>query len=376
MSTCSVFQNQSIYQALLDKAATYPADKPYQAKAYKKAAEYVVSMKVGIYDNRGKFNGWWSSPADSNIGCKIEEFINEFLKTNPKPTESITFAADNLTGAAKAMDDARKAAAAAAPKATTTWPNDDAERAAFQQKLAASKVDEPSKTVVKDGWSQLRAALSAPIEPSNKPLWTYNSYLESLKPVVYTAENPRRSKRNIGKPQKKYYTEEDEQDEIAEAIETVCAKKGYEFSDDLVTEFEAWLPTADKYTKEMYDWGIDKYIPRTKLEMAKRWAMYYSKSLQEQQKLKKFSKAIVKYCEKNGFEYNPLMDQKFAQWRADPANKKLITYTYTYSYGGCTCSGCDPTGTKKASATEYSYDRSPAYCVNKWFATLKKTVIL
>jgi hypothetical protein len=357
MSTCSVPQNQSIYQALLDKAASYPAAKyPYQAKAYKKAAEYVASMKVGIYDNRGKFSGWWSSPADSNIGCKIEEFINEFLKTNPKPTESITFAADNLTGAAKAMDDARKAAAAAAPKATTTWPNDDAERAAFQQKLTASKVDEPPKVD----------------EPFKAAAWSWANYLESLKPVVYTAENPRRSRRLANKPTPKYFTEEDEQDEIAEVIEAVCAKKGYEFSEDLITEFNTWLTTADKYATQKYDWRTGKYTTKTKLEMAKDF-QYYSKSLLEQQKLKKFSKAIVKYCEKNGFEYDPLMDEKFAQWRADPANKKLITYTYS-SYG-CTCGSCDPTGTKMASATEYSYDRSPAYCVNKWFSTLKKTVV-
>ncbi len=352
MSTCSVPQNQSIYQALLDKAASYPAAKyPYQAKAYKKAAEYVASMKVGIYDNRGKFSGWWSSPADSNIGCKIEEFINEFLKTNPKPTESITFAADNLTGAAKAMDDARKAAAAAAPKDVTTWPkNDDAERAAFQQKVAASKVDETPKTL----------------------LDFYNHILESQKPVVYTAENPRRSRRLANKPTRKYFTEEDEQDEIAEVIEAVCAKKGYEFSEDLITEFNAWLPTADKYATQKYDWRTDKYITKTKLEMAKDF-QYYSKSIKEQQKQQKLSKAVVKYCTKHGFEYNPLMDKKFAEWMANPDNKKLITYTYS-SYG-CTCGSCDPTGTKMASATEYSYDRSPAYCVNKWFSTLKKTVV-
>jgi hypothetical protein len=102
--------------------------------------------------------------------------------------------------------------------------------------------------------------------------------------------------------------------------------------------------------------------------------MYYSKSLQEQKKQQQLSKAIIKYCQKHGFEYNPLMDEKFALWKADPANKKLVTYTFS-SYG-CTCGSCDPTGTKKASATEYSYDRSPAYCVNKWFSTLKKTVLL
>jgi hypothetical protein len=219
-----------------------------------------------------------------------------------------------------------------------------------------------------------------PLEPAKAAAWSWASYLESQKPVVYTAENPRRSRRLANKPTPKYFTEEDEQDEITEAIEAVCAKKGYEFSEDLVAEFEAWLPTADKYTLEKYDYKTDKYIPRSKAEAAKEWAMYYSKSLLEQKKQQKFSKAIIKYCEKNNIEYQDVMAEKFAAWKADPANKKLITYTYTYyNYGGCDCPTCDPTGEKKkaaeAKATEYSYERGPTYCINKWFSTLKKTVV-
>jgi hypothetical protein len=411
IKTCTNPTNQPIYQALLDKTASYSADKIYQIKAYKKAAEYVAAMKDGIYDERGEFYGWWCAPSDSSIGWKIEEFINEFLKANPKP-------ADILTGAAKAMDDARKAAAAAAPKDVTTWPNDDAERSAFQQRLAASKGDEPAKpsltrsiacggnlqycghpecsdnTKTTEPITEPTKTVTAPKEPEN-PMIASNylndawhvEYMkkwraeeaakraEYLKTPVYTPENPRRSKRNISKPAVKYFTEEDEQDEIAEAIEAFCAKKGYEFSDDLVTDFTAWLPTAsDIYTIE-YDWKTDKSIPKSKTEIAKEWLMYISNSIQQQKKQQKLNKAIVKYCEKKGFEYNPLMDQKFTEWKADPANKKLITTTYS-NYGGCTCSSCDPTGTKKNSATEYSYERSTAYCVNKWFSTLKKTVIL
>jgi hypothetical protein len=230
---------------------------------------------------------------------------------------------------------------------------------------------------------QLRTALgldTKPVEPA-KPAWSYSSYLESLKPVVYTAENPRRSKRVAAKPKVEYFTKEDEQDEIAEAILTVCKKKGYEFSEGLVAEFEAWLPTADKYTLEKYDYNTDKYIPRSKAEAAKEWAMYYSKSIEEQKKQQKLSKAIIKYCEKNNIEYQEVMVEKFAAWKADPANKNLVTSSYTsYNYGGCTCSGCDPTGEKKKAAAEVKtettyYERTPAYCVNKWFSTLKKTIV-
>jgi hypothetical protein len=103
--------------------------------------------------------------------------------------------------------------------------------------------------------------------------------------------------------------------------------------------------------------------------------MYYSKSIQEQQKLKKFSKAIVKYCEKNNIEYQDVMAEKFAAWKADPANKKLVTYTYSSFSYGCACGSCDPTGTKMANVTEYSYERGYTYCVKQWFSTLKKTIV-
>ncbi len=42
--------NNSIYQALLDKAVSYPADKPYQTKAYMMQAEVVATYPVDIYD--------------------------------------------------------------------------------------------------------------------------------------------------------------------------------------------------------------------------------------------------------------------------------------------------------------------------------------
>jgi hypothetical protein len=324
---CTVPANQPIYQALIDKAASYPSDKPYQAKAYKKAAESIATYTKNIYDS--------IIEPIPGIGSSIEKFIDDFIyesiKANPQPA----------TYAEKAMDEARKIAAQNAPTITI---------------------------------DQLRTALgldTKPVEPA-KPAWSYSSYLESLKPVIYTAESPRRSRRLATKPKVEYFTKEDEQDEIAEAIEAFCAKKGYEFSEDLVSEFNTWLSADEKRATKKYDWRSGKYIFMSKPETAKQWAMYYSTSLQEQQKLKKFSKAIVKYCEKNGFEYDPLMDEKFAAWKANPANKKLFTYT-SYS---CTCGICDPTGTKKPSATEYSYNRSPAYWANKWFSTLKKTVVL
>lgn len=339
---CIVDENQPIYEALLDKAATYPADKTYQAKAYKKAAESISVLRHSIYYDINHLSNI------TNVGEKIQDFIYEFLKANPAPLP--------LTGAAKAMDDARNAAALNAPKDVTTWPDDAAERAAFQERLAASKQvltpEEPQTVRQIDNW--------------------WKNWAENQKPVSYTAENPRRSKRLANKPKVEYFTKEDEDDEIAEAIEAVCAKKGWAYDDELVTEFNTWLPTAEKYCLEMFDYDTDKFIPRTKIQVAKEWAQYYSTSLKKQQKEQKLFKGLIKYCEKNNIEYDDVMADKLAAWMADPANKELITYTYK-SYG-CICSSCNPNGTPR-DVKEYSYERSTAYCIKAWFSTLKKIIV-
>jgi hypothetical protein len=187
--------------------------------------------------------------------------------------------------------------------------------------------------------------------------------------AAVTAKNPRRSRRNIGKPAPKYFNEEDE---IAEAIESFCVKKHLFYDDELVTEFKDWLPTANKYALERYDYRANKFIPYPKTEVVMYWAYNFSTSLKKQQMEQKFNKALIRYCEKNGFEYNPLMDEKFAAWVADPVNKGLITYTICSRY--CACSYCNPTGIQRE-AKKYTYNRVPGYCVNKWFATLKKQII-
>jgi hypothetical protein len=337
MSTCAVPANQPIYQALLDKAASYPADKPYQAKAYKKAAETVLSYGNNIYD---RYWNWGTDVLVANIGTKIENFIYEFIEINHQ-----------LVKQTKPVEQ----------------PKPVEEPKPVEQ---PKPVEEPK-----------------PVKQA-KYDW-YKSYLDSLKSPVYTAENPRRSRRIANKPTPKYFDEEDLEDEIpedsdeeyidvdddvVEAIESVCIKKGYTYSDNLITEFEAWFTTASKYDLEKYDFNTGNYIPRTKYDIANYWAMWTSKSLLEQKKQQKMAKTIANYCKKNNTEYQDVMVEKFTQWKADPANKKLITATYKYS-SGCNCGSCDPTGTKMANTTEYSYERSPIYCIKLWFSTLKKTVV-
>ena len=286
MSTCTVPANQSIYQALIDKAASYPADKPYQAKAYKKAAEIVAAYPDNIYNMwAGTF---WFEAKPAAIGYKIEEFINQFIKANPlKPVEQ--------------------------PKPVETYKYD----------------------------------------------W-YQSYLDSMKTPVYTAENPRRSRRISYKPMVEYFTkeekEEDEREEIADVIYSICAKRGLNYSDELITEFDDWLITVDLRSHDKYDCKTGQFISPTKTNLAKEWAKYYSTSLMLQNYNKKLTKKIINYCIKNNIEYEDEMADKFSTWMDDPANKSLITYMYNGCYLSC-------------------YPRSQMYCINKWFSTLKKKVI-
>lgn len=77
--SCIVSDNQPIYQALLDKAASYPADKvaQYKADAYKSAAEAVLHLTNNLYDRI------FIRPSPG-IGFKTEQFIWEFIDNNPR----------------------------------------------------------------------------------------------------------------------------------------------------------------------------------------------------------------------------------------------------------------------------------------------------
>jgi hypothetical protein len=77
MSSCTVPTNQPIYQALIDKADSYPADKAYQAKAYQKAAESVATWNYNLYNDY--------IPSVPGVGDSIHKFIKDFIQNNPAP---------------------------------------------------------------------------------------------------------------------------------------------------------------------------------------------------------------------------------------------------------------------------------------------------
>lgn len=377
MSTCVISQNQPIYQALLDKAATYPADKPYQAKAYRTAAESVLRYDKNLYE---AYTGQLPCPSIYGIGDKIEEFICEFVKNNPVVTSSgdevrvlnadefAAAIAASLEPSQKEMDEARDRIKAALVTSISKFNND--------YNVAQSITVEVPKTELPPGLSRT-ITCGGTLKYCGHPECPDNTVSESVSsPTTFTVATTTaamllgRGRRNIGKPRPKYF---DEEDEIAETIESFCIKKHLFYDDELVTEFKDWLLTADRYALERYDYSTNKFIPYPKAEVVIYWAHNFSTTLKKQQKEQKLNKALIKYCEKNGFEYNPLMDEKCGAWMDDPVNKELLTYTIYSRY--CKCSDCNPTGVLRE-AKKYTYDRAPGYCVNKWFATLKKTVVL
>lgn len=243
--SCVNSKNQPVYEALLEEGGKW-------------AAEPILSYNQNLFDKYA-YENYADVPGLSD---RAEEFIFNYMKERGS-TLTYTWA-----GVRVAMAAARKHAAEFAPKDTTSWPDDSAERAAFQARVAASKVKEtPIPTPV--------VAPVAPVEPP-KPLWSWENYLESMKPKVYTAENPRRSSRLAKKPAVKYFSK---WIEVKKVIKATCAKKGLKYSDKLIEEFNSWLPTADFYKVHMWDNGTSSYIPRDRKEIARDWAEFWSTSL-------------------------------------------------------------------------------------------------
>ena len=162
---------------------------------------------------------------------------------------------------------------------------------------------------------------------------------------------PRRSARLATLPAVKYFTEEDE---VIEILEKLCTKNGWIYTDELFQEYTEWSLANPGRS----DWSV--------FDRVNTWSWYDSKLIRAQLEPKRDLKAILKYCANNNIEYNPAMLDTYQQWKADPANKSLITITYKPRK--CTCEGC--------SVTRPPVPRSCSECVRKWFSTLKKTVEL
>jgi DNA polymerase/3'-5' exonuclease PolX len=99
-TVCTVPENQPIYQALITKAATYPADQPWKAKAYKKAAESIATYNKNIFKDYELENTCYGIPY---VGDSIEEFIYNFINTTTKKIDTVPQSSIKNTFAAKGM---------------------------------------------------------------------------------------------------------------------------------------------------------------------------------------------------------------------------------------------------------------------------------
>ena len=97
--SCIIASNQPIYQALLEKAKSYPEDKVYQKKAYKNVAKNLLTFEKNLYSlyylsTHRKF-------LVPGAGESILEFIREFIAKDRNPPSLIS---------TKSMDDVRELA--------------------------------------------------------------------------------------------------------------------------------------------------------------------------------------------------------------------------------------------------------------------------
>ncbi len=176
--TCYVPQNQPLYQALLEKAASYPPEKHYNAKAYTDAAHQISLMKVPVSTDGKIYTG--SLPSSIPTLGSVYLFCRDTISRLYTPdTDSNNILENN---------------------------SDDSD-------------DE----------------------------------------------------------------QENEQDKVYNAIISVCSKKGWKYSDNLITEFEQWYLTASHLYTHIYDPNTQQWVrPKAKHRVAREWAMYCSLSLQNQ----------------------------------------------------------------------------------------------
>lgn len=350
--TCVNPVNQPIYQALLDKAASYPADKVFQATAYKKAAEGVARWKYNLYRD-DHYEDHYDVPG---VGASIGVFIEDFIESNPQPiqptiiplsnqtdinTPDDLFPSDGYNYAAEAMTTAHNIAAQNAPK-HTDWSNDDAQRddaqrSAFQARLAASRVQEVVLGTINDGQVRSSSRLQA------KPKVQYNHDDDDTDAVANDSDETYIDEEGVDKE------DLDEREQVIQAIKGLCTKNGWEYSDDLYTEYNQWRATATEDYKTKKYIHLQRYRDLSEPAIAKRWATRFSHSLRKQKQRKEIDRVIFKYCYKHNIQYEGDMINKYIAWYNTPYIQQWVKINYIY--------------------------RSYITPINKWFTTLKKIIV-
>ena len=363
--TCVVPSNQSIYEALIKEAALYTTYNPNRAKAYNKASDSILSSKINIYKIAKNCNNLWNWLEDfeddfPDIGSKISTFIFEYVEDNSEPTITL----QNKTGN-ESIDNARRIAAMNdpmnAPKAPPPTPVPEVNFVpevnpvpevnlvpAVNQTINNTSTNETTNIVNDVMISLVRRSLRL----QAKPKVQYNESDDDSDVVddeTYIGEEG--------------VDEEDidEREKIIQTIKDICNKKGWKYSDDLITEYDDWRATAtEDYKIKRYSHPTGYTTILSEPAIAKRWATDYSHSLRKQKVRTILINSITKQCAKLGIQYEDTMYNKYLQWFRNPDNKKHFTRTIWLQTG-----------------KSYTYDLLYTYasCINKWLATLKKTIV-
>ena len=330
--------NEPIYKALLEKADSYPADKPYQAKAYRRAAEMMSAVTLNLFANFGGVKYW---EVLSEFGNSPADFIHNYIEArpqNPKPTWVVeSKCADDRN------DDLYNALIARANEREASGNKYSAKH----YRDAAAKVLASTRPIPSSpSWGGYTDEELATLGGPSVVAFIKNHIYESLCPTVL-------------KPT--------EDDIIKRTIRLYCYKNNLTYLNVVVDEYKAWRPTARSWALENYDYKTDKTSPKTTEEVVKYWLeMEYSETLRAEKKENSYDKYLKNYCKKNNIVYQPLMLERLNAWRNDPVNKDKLVNTVP----GCGCSAECEGGKLR------SYPMGPAAVINKWFQTLPKTVSL
>ena len=335
-TTCVNPQNQNIYQALLEKAASYPASatqEAYQAKAYKKVAVSIAALKRSIYDDI--IFGEWSPVYVVGVGPSIEKFINEFIRANPQPP--------------KYSAEAHKIATQNAPVSVPELP-------------------------------KINPVASWPVEAQNALEDFKKNVMGLPEPTDATAATTRRSARLITKPTKSYKYEDpydsedipddaevdderdedyvpqqDEDDEDEETELMMLFRKGtkkYNLTDDELKEVVKVFETFYEANKDnkgeaiiwngTYDFKTKTFTGHTMWSMKDTVYQYISDSnsytwksfddpfvgryenpiLNRAHFNKTFKNILIKELTKMGMEYDETLMDRFWSWFMDPTKKE------------------------------------------------------
>ena len=327
--------NEPIYTALLEKAASYPATQPYQAKAYRAAAEKLSAVDIDLYANFG--NTKYYEVLDK-FGPKTALFIENFQNSAPPaaaPKVEVVKNPDCFTPSNNGLY------AALVGRAR--------ERECAGNKYAAKHYRDAAAKV-------LSHPQSFPFIYRNKEL---HSEIEALGgPGVVAFIKLYLDEANYGRT----LDGVTESDKIKYAIKLFCIKNNILYQDSLVTEYKAWRPTAPQWATEDWDYNADNYVPRSLEGVVAMWLKNCSESAQVALKENVYKRGVQEYCKRNNINYQPLMLERLNAWHKENRGKLVNIWP----------ASCE----KGCPNIVHEWPMGPAAVINRWFQTLPKTVML